>query len=221
LPRPVAPLSRLHPRNMVLSCPAGPLLFRPRAAPQSVVPCGNETGRLFENRRLGALRKGIERGDCRRHQSIAPLPCGINSEDGNERCLVARGVLTRSLAKRQLIGFDIEDIVGHLERRAKRAAIARECGPCLRSGAAEYSARIDRLMQQRAGFHRLKFCDRLGVMRLERLFGFEVEHLTADHAPEPRCPRQAKNKLNANPGVRVCRRVRQYVEGVSEKGIAD
>ena len=95
----------------------------------SMVPRGDETSGVFQDRRLRAERQGIERGDRRRHEIVAPFPRRINAERGNQRCFIAAGVLARALAERQPVGFDIENIVGHLKRRAKRAAITGERGP--------------------------------------------------------------------------------------------
>jgi hypothetical protein len=66
----------------------------------------------------------------------------------------------------------------------------------------------------------LKFNHRLGIVPFPRLFGFEIEHLPADHAAQTGRARQSENERNANPRVRVGCGVRHHIECIGEQAIA-
>src|SRR5208282_6808012 len=154
-------------------------------------PRGNELSRLFQDRRLRALRERIERFDRRLNEAVATLPRRLNAERRNKRCLVAASVLARALAERQFVGLDIEDIVGHLKGRAECLAEGRESGSRRGSRLPKDCPCLYGIMQKRAGFHRLKFYHSCGLMRLARFFGFEIEDLPADHASQTSRARQS------------------------------
>ena len=101
---------------------------------------GDEMGGLLQDCRPGALLEQIERRDRRGDEAVAPLPRRLNAKRSDQRCLVTAGVLAGALAKRQLIGLDVENIIGDLKGRAKRLAVAREGGACRGRGLPENRA---------------------------------------------------------------------------------
>ena len=98
---------------------------RERPVPRQFLRATAKRAASFKIAALSA-GKDIERADGLLRQSVAALARGLKAERGDERRLVAIGVLAGAFAERRFIGFDIENIVGDLKRRAERLAIARQ-----------------------------------------------------------------------------------------------
>ena len=119
-----------------------------------------------------------------RQQIAHALPGAVDPELGDERGLAQSRVLAGLLAERCCIAFDVEQVVGDLERLAQRAAVIVERLIFLLRGLAEDGAGDAAIAQQRAGLHLLqpRHVDRLAVA--EPPLPGEVEDLAADHAAD-------------------------------------
>src|SRR5262249_20005889 len=88
---------------------------------------GNEARRRFEH--VGITAEGAQRGLRLADQVFEPPPRGRGSEHADQRCLMGGRVLARRFADRRRIAFDVEEIVGDLERLAKRGTVTLKRGP--------------------------------------------------------------------------------------------
>ena len=73
----------------------------------------------------GALPEGSERGGGLGDQRTQALARAIDAEDANHGGLAGVGILAGLLADQRRIAFDIEEVVGDLERAAARSAWAK------------------------------------------------------------------------------------------------
>ncbi len=152
-----------------------------------------------------------------------PVPAGlgrVEPEARHQRALVAPRILAGRLAERGGIAFGIENVVGDLERRSERLAVAVERGPLRGVGPAQDGAGLDPEQQQRAGLHGLQAFDlggaegRLGALRLE------VEGLAAGHAADPGRTGKAQDQRGSDRRVRMGRLVGHYVERIGQQRVA-
>ena len=111
------------------------------------------------------------------------------AEQIDQRRLAVGGVLAGGLAERCGVAFDVEQVVGDLERLADRLAVAARRASRLAFGALP---RIAPATQQKCRIAPVFIacsvstsCSPCGVSFVaEAAFGREVEHLAADHAAE-------------------------------------
>ena len=104
----------------------------------------------------------------------------------------------RRVAERRRVAFRVQYVVGDLEGRAERRAIARQRLRLVRARLAEDRAGVDGEAQQRAGLHRLQGQDFVLGQRTSGGFGLKIERLTADHAAKARGARQSQHELRAH-----------------------
>ena len=74
---------------------------------------------------MRALRDRVERSDGLVGETVATGLGGVDAEGGDERCLVAPGILARRFAEGGAVRLDVENVVGDLECRAECFAVAR------------------------------------------------------------------------------------------------
>ena len=162
----------------------------------------------------------FERVDGRLRESVALVARFRQAENGDQRRLVAVGVLAGALSQSLFVAFCIENIVGHLERRAERRAESAERRFLRSIRAADNRAGLDRVMQQRAGLHRLHQRNKAFAVRLLAALGFEIERLAADHATKPRGAGQHDCQFRAHRRIFMRRRVGNNVKCIGEQTIA-
>src|SRR5262249_15665619 len=91
--------------------------LRPWRFPVSRRTRGNEARRRLEHVCVAA--EGVQRGLRVGNQRFQPAPRGRGSQHADQRCLVSGRVLAGRLAHRCRIAFDVQEIVGDLERLAE------------------------------------------------------------------------------------------------------
>ena len=137
--------------------------------------------------------------------------------------LAGGGVLGGGFAERGAVAFDVEQVVGDLERLADRRAVTVDVGALSAAGLAQDRAGAAGETNERAGLHRLQGGDfGFGERALagKAAFRGEIEHLAAGHAAETRRARQFRHQCDAHARVGMHLGARHNIEGKSQQRVA-
>ena len=167
-----------------------------------------------------ARAKGRQRIDRLLRQTIAQLAGGLYAQRADQRALVAARVLGDALAHGRLVALGVQNIVGDLERGAKRLSIGDQRGALIGVGAGKNSARFRPKAQQCPGLHRLQLFYFRPRKRDARRFGCKIEHLPARHAAKARSARQPQHQLATHGCIGMGCGIGHHVEGVGEQAVA-
>src|SRR3569623_3137943 len=158
------------------------------AMPSLVLPLGDEARRCPQNI---ALRAEWRKRCVRLLQKILQAALGAgDAKLGDEGGLAERCGLSGRFAECCCVTFDVEQIVGDLERLAERVAVSIECRVLFLGGLTEQRARDAAIFQKRAGLHLLELGDIRRFLVAEAAFACEIHDLATGHAADPGRARQ-------------------------------